>query len=149
MTAAREPAGLLLEDGRFFAGHAFGARGETAGEVVFNTSLTGYQEILTDPSYRAQIVTMTYPHIGNYGVNPADAESGMAQAAGLIVREACDTPSNWRAANSLDAWLRRHRIVGLTGIDTRALVRHLRTRGAMRGALVTGEAARARYEDAL
>jgi carbamoyl-phosphate synthase small subunit len=111
----REPAGLLLEDGRFFAGQAFGARGETSGEVVFNTSMTGYQEILTDPSYRAQIVTMTYPHIGNYGVNPADAESGAVQAAGLIVREVCEEPSNWRASSSLDAWMRRHKLIGLTG----------------------------------
>lgn len=145
----REPAGLLLEDGRFFAGEAFGAAGETSGEVVFNTSLTGYQEILTDPSYRAQLVTMTYPHIGNYGVNPADMESGRVQAAGLIVREVCDEPSSWRASSSLDAWMRRHKVVGLTGIDTRALVRHLRTRGAMRGALVSGEAARSRFEEVL
>jgi carbamoyl-phosphate synthase small subunit len=145
----RPAAGLLLEDGTFFEGEAFGARGETSGEVVFNTSLTGYQEILTDPSYRAQIVTMTYPHIGNYGVNPADVESAAVQAAGLIVREACDEPSNWRASSSLDAWLKRHKVIGLTGIDTRALVRHLRTRGAMRGALVTEEVDRERLQAVL
>jgi carbamoyl-phosphate synthase small subunit len=145
----RPAAGLLLEDGTLFEGEAFGARGETSGEVVFNTSLTGYQEILTDPSYRAQIVTMTYPHIGNYGVNPADMESGVVHAAGLVVRSICDEPSNWRASSSLDAWLKRHKVIGLSGIDTRALVRHLRTRGAMRGALVTGDTGRARLESVI
>ncbi len=149
MNIAREAAGLLLEDGTLFLGEGFGWPGETTGEVVFNTSLTGYQEILTDPSYRAQIVTMTYPHIGNTGVNPADMESGRAQAAGLIVRENCEAPSNWRASSSLDAWMRRHKVVGLSGIDTRALVRHLRTRGAMRGAIVTGQVLRGRLEETL
>jgi len=134
-----EAAALLLEDGTRFDGHAFGAVGETSGEVVFNTSLTGYQEIMTDPSYRAQLVAMTYPHIGNYGVSPEDGESDRIQAAGLIVRDACAVPSNWRSAQSLPAWLASQGKIGITGIDTRALVRHLRTRGAMRGALVTGD----------
>jgi carbamoyl-phosphate synthase small subunit len=141
------PAALLLEDGRTFEGFSFGHPGETAGEVVFNTALTGYQEILTDPSYRAQIITFTYPHIGNYGVNPADMESGRIQAAGLIVRAPCPEASNWRAAESLDAWLGRNGVVGLWGIDTRALVRHIRTAGAMRGAIVAGDPVdRARLE---
>lgn len=134
-----QPAALLLEDGTLFEGLAFGATGETAGEVVFNTSMTGYQEVLTDPSYRAQIVTMTYPHIGNYGVNPADAESGQVQVAGFIVRDACPSPSNWRSAGNLDAYLRRAGVVGLYDIDTRALVRRIRVSGAMKGAIITGE----------
>ncbi|MFN3198013.1 MAG: glutamine-hydrolyzing carbamoyl-phosphate synthase small subunit [Bradymonadia bacterium] len=134
-----QPAALLLEDGTRFDGYAFGATGETAGEVVFNTSMTGYQEILTDPSYRGQIVTMTYPHIGNYGVNPADVESGQVQVAGFIVRDACPTPSNWRSASSLHSYLRRAGVVGLYDIDTRALVRRIRVHGAMKGSIITGE----------
>lgn len=134
----KEPATLLLEDGSVFEGRAFGARGETAGEVVFNTSMTGYQEILTDPSYRAQMITMTYPHIGNYGVNEVDMESGAIQAAGFIVRDPCDTPSNWRANHSLEDWLKANDVVGIAEIDTRALVRHIRERGAMLGAIVSG-----------
>lgn len=139
----REPASLLLEDGTLFAGHAFGARGATAGEVVFNTSMTGYQEILTDPSYRAQIVTMTYPHIGNYGIAPEDVESGRIQPAGFVVRENCPVPSNWRSKTDLEGWLREHEIVGISGIDTRALVRRIREKGAMRGAIMSGRPARA------
>lgn len=134
-----QPAALLLEDGTLFEGYAFGATGETAGEVVFNTSMTGYQEVLTDPSYRAQIVTMTYPHIGNYGVNPADVESGAIQVAGFIVRDACPEPSNWRSASSLHSYLKRAGVVGLYDIDTRALVRRIRVNGAMKGAIITGE----------
>jgi carbamoyl-phosphate synthase small subunit len=145
MMTATEPAALLLEDGTRFEGWAFGARGETSGEVVFNTSLTGYQEILTDPSYRAQLVTMTYPHIGNYGINPEDAESALFQAAGLIVRDACAEPSNWRSEMSLSAWMAAQGKIGLAGIDTRALVRHLRSRGAMRGAIITGDLALDRH----
>ncbi len=140
------PAALLLEDGRTFEGFSFGHPGETAGEVVFNTAITGYQEILTDPSYRAQIVTLTYPHIGNYGVSPEDMESGRIQAAGLIVKAPCPAPSNWRSAQSLDGWMRESGVVGLWGIDTRALVRHIRTSGAMRGAIIAGDADRARLE---
>lgn len=128
-----EPAKLALEDGTVFEGSSFGARGETSGEVVFNTSMTGYQEILTDPSYRGQIVTMTYTEIGNYGINPVDVESGRPQAAGFIIREGSRVDSNFRSAGGLDAYLKQHGIVGLSGIDTRALVRLIRSRGALRG----------------
>ena len=130
-------AKLALEDGTVFAGTAFGAPGEVDGEVCFNTSMTGYQEILTDPSYRGQIVTMTYPEIGNYGVNPQDVESARPHLAGFIVRERSRRASNFRAEGELDEYLRRYGIVGLEGIDTRALVRRLRIRGAMKGVLST------------
>ena len=136
---AGEPASLILHDGRIFRGRSFGAAGSTAGEVVFNTSMTGYQERLTDPSYCKQMVTMTYPHIGNYGVNPEDMESAEIQVSGFIVRDVCEVPSNWRSDTSLQAWLKRSDIVGISGIDTRALVRHIREKGAMLGAIVTGE----------
>lgn len=128
-------AALALADGRIFYGRAFGAIGETAGEVVFNTSMTGYQEILTDPSYHGEIVTMTYPLIGNYGVNVEDVESHCPHLAGFIVKEASEFPSNWRSQISLDAWLKEQNIVGLQGIDTRALVRHIRTHGAQTGVI--------------
>ncbi|MFN0056050.1 MAG: glutamine-hydrolyzing carbamoyl-phosphate synthase small subunit [Planctomycetales bacterium] len=131
------PAKLALEDGKIFSGFAFGAEGEVDGEVVFNTSMTGYQEILTDPSYCGQIVTMTYPQIGNYGVNPEDAESGRIYLRGFIVRELCSQPSNFRATQSLEDYLAQAGVLGLSGIDTRALVRHLRIRGAMKGLLST------------
>jgi len=130
---------LALADGRVFRGRSFGYEGTTGGEVVFHTGMTGYQEILTDASYRGQLVVMTYPHIGNYGVNEADVESGRVQAAGLIVREACDLPSSWRATSSLSSYLKANRTVGITGIDTRALTRHLRTRGAVNGVIGVGE----------
>ncbi len=136
----REPARLLLEDGTIFEGYAFGARGDTAGEVVFNTSMTGYQEILTDPSYRAQMITMTYPHIGNYGVNPEDMESSGIQVAGFIVREPCNRGSNWRSEGELETWLKESGVVGISGIDTRALVRKIRDKGAMLGSIISGEA---------
>jgi len=126
---------LLLEDGRVFQGVAFGAVGQRCGEVVFNTSMTGYQEILTDPSYNEQIITMTYPLIGNYGTNETDWESRKIFAAGFIVKENCAYPSNWRNEASLDEYLKANNIVGLQGIDTRALVKHIRTEGAMRGVL--------------
>jgi len=129
-----------LEDGTVFEGLAFGARGTTGGEVVFNTSMTGYQEILTDPSYRRQVVTMTYPHIGNYGVCAADMESADVQVSGFIVRDPCPVPSSWRAEGGLEDWLVERGVVGLCGIDTRALVRRIREHGAMRGAIITGEA---------
>lgn len=129
------PAKLVLEDGTVFPGHSFGAEGEVTGEVVFNTAMTGYQEILTDPSYRGQIVTMTYPEIGNYGVNAADAEHESPLLAGFVVREESRIYSNYRAEGSLDDYLRRHGIVGIAGIDTRALVRHIRSQGAMRGVI--------------
>ncbi|MBP1779571.1 MAG: carbamoyl phosphate synthase small subunit [candidate division NC10 bacterium] len=130
-------AALALADGRVFYGRALGAAGEIAGEVVFNTSMTGYQEILTDPSYRGEIVTMTYPLIGNYGINLEDVESWRPQLSGFIVKEAAEFPSNWRSRFSLDAYLKEHAIVGLQGIDTRALVRHIRDRGAQTGILST------------
>jgi carbamoyl-phosphate synthase small subunit len=132
-------AKLALEDGTVYTGRAFGAPGERFGEVVFNTSMTGYQEVLTDPSYKGQIVTMTYPMIGNYGVNADDVESGMPQVEGFIVRELTRIPSNFRSCSSLDVYLRASNIIGLEGIDTRALVRRLRVRGAMMGVLSTLE----------
>jgi carbamoyl-phosphate synthase small subunit len=133
------PAKLALEDGKVFSGLAFGATGEIDGEVVFNTSMTGYQEILTDPSYCGQIVTMTYPQIGNYGVNPVDAESGRVFLRGFIVRELCQRPSNFRSTQSLDGYLAEAGVIGLSGIDTRTLVRHIRTEGAMKGVLSTDD----------
>ncbi|HXF42299.1 MAG TPA: carbamoyl-phosphate synthase domain-containing protein, partial [Pyrinomonadaceae bacterium] len=128
---------LVLEDGRTFEGLNFGAKGTGFGEIVFNTSMTGYQEILTDPSYAGQIICMTYPHIGNYGVNQADVESRKPWAEGLVVREASKIYSNWRATASLDDYLRENGIVGIEHIDTRALVRHIRDKGAMRAAVST------------
>ncbi len=123
---------LVLEDGRTFRGASFGAEGEAFGEMVFNTSMTGYQEILTDPSYAGQIVAMTYPLIGNYGVNEEDTESRRPWVEGFVVREASKVASNWRATETLDSYLKRHKIVGIEHIDTRALVRHIRDKGAMR-----------------
>ncbi|MFM7185591.1 MAG: glutamine-hydrolyzing carbamoyl-phosphate synthase small subunit [Planctomycetota bacterium] len=128
-------AGLALEDGTVWFGEAFGARGTASGEVCFNTSMTGYQEILTDPSYRGQILCMTAPQIGNYGVNPADVESGSIQMAGFVVREASRVASNFTATGTLGEYLARAGTVGLAGIDTRALVRRLRIRGAMTGVI--------------
>jgi carbamoyl-phosphate synthase small subunit len=132
-TGVRAPAVLALEDGAVFEGRSFGHRGEVTGEVVFNTALCGYQEVLTDPSYAGQIVTMTYPHIGNYGVNLEDVESAHPQVAGFVVREVATVVSSWRASGMLDRYLDDHRIVGISEIDTRALTRHLRTQGAKRG----------------
>ncbi len=132
-------AKLALEDGTVYTGRGFGARGETFGEVVFNTSMTGYQEVLTDPSYRGQIVTMTYPLIGNYGINPEDTESRRPQVEGFIIRELSRVPSNFRSQGSLDAYLAEHHVLGLEGIDTRALVRRLRVRGTMTGVLSTND----------
>ena len=124
---------LALADGKFFIGKALGAIGEVTGEVVFNTSMTGYQEILTDPSYHGEIVTMTYPQIGNYGINPEDIESGRPFLSGFVVKESCSFPSNFRSEMSLDAYLKKNNIVSIEGIDTRALVRHIRTVGAQTG----------------
>ena len=126
---------LALEDGRVFRGRAWGAHAERLGEIVFNTSMTGYQEILTDPSYAGQIVTMTYPLIGNYGVNPEDVESRRPFVEGFVVREASEITSNWRATQSLDEYLKLHGIIGISEVDTRALVRHIREKGAMRACL--------------
>ena len=130
---------LVLRDGRVFRGQALGAEGETAGEVIFNTAMSGYQEILTDPSYRGQIVTMTYPMIGNYGLNDEDVESRKPWVNGLIVKEASPYPSSWRGRVSLDDYLKAHGIVGLQGIDTRALTRHLRDHGSQDGIVSTVE----------
>ncbi len=128
---------LMLEDGKLFKGENIGCSGETIGEVVFNTSMIGYQEILTDPSYCEQIVTMTYPQIGNYGVNSIDVESDKIQAKGLIVKECFNYYSNWRAEGSLEDYLKKYNIVGLAGIDTRQLTRHIRLEGAMKGIIST------------
>src|SRR4029079_17607768 len=126
---------LALEDGTIFTGRAFGAPGTSEGEVVFNTSMTGYQEILTDPSYKGQMVTMTYPLIGNYGINLQDVESKRPHVAGFIVKELSPVASNYRADMSLDDYLKQNNVVGIEGIDTRALVRKLRIKGAMNGVL--------------
>src|SRR5437588_5476128 len=131
------PAKLALEDGTVYTGRGFGAHAETFGEVVFNTSMTGYQEVLTDPSYRGQIVTMTYPLIGNYGTNSLDQESRSPHVRGFVIEELSEAPSNWRSEMSLDEYLKKWEIPGVQGIDTRALTRHLRTRGAMKACLTT------------
>ena len=128
---------LALEDGRYFEGESFGATGTRVGEVCFNTGMTGYQEVLTDPSYRGQIVAMTYPLIGNYGINSIDQESSTPHVRGFVIEELTEIPSNWRSEMSLDEYLRRWDIPGAKGIDTRALTRHLRTRGAMKACLTT------------
>ena len=133
-------AWLALEDGTVYEGESFGATGEKVGEVVFNTSMIGYQEVLTDPSYKGQIVTMTYPLIGNYGVNPDDLESLHPHVEGFVVREYQRNPSNWRATGSLDRFLTDHGVVGISGIDTRALTRRLRGDGVMRGVISSGSA---------
>ena len=139
MTESKQ-ATLVLEDGRVFRGQAFGADGEAFGEMVFNTSMTGYQEILTDPSYAGQIVCMTYPLIGNYGVNHDDVESRKPWAEGFVVKEVSEVVSNWRSTDSLDSYLKENGIIGIEKIDTRALVRHIRDKGAMRAVISTVEA---------
>jgi len=128
----RTTALLALEDGAVFKGQSCGAEGEASGEAVFNTSMTGYQEILTDPSYKGQLVAMTYPQIGNYGITAEDNESRQPFLSGLVVRELCRKPSNWQAVEPLEATLRRHGIVAIEGIDTRALTLRLREKGAER-----------------
>ena len=144
-----EKAVLVLEDGTSFEGEALGARGEAFGEVVFNTSITGYQEVLTDPSYRGQIVTMTYPLIGNYGIVPEDSESGRAWLSGFVVREASARRSNWRSTMDLHEWLAQQGVVGIQGIDTRALTRHLRIQGAKHGVISSAELDRKTLEGRL
>ncbi|MCX5282091.1 glutamine-hydrolyzing carbamoyl-phosphate synthase small subunit [Streptomyces sp. NBC_00198] len=134
------PAVLVLEDGRVFHGRAYGAVGETFGEAVFSTGMTGYQETLTDPSYHRQVVVMTAPHVGNTGVNDEDPESQRIWVAGYVVRDPARVPSNWRSRRSLDEELRTQGVVGISGIDTRALTRHLRERGAMRVGIFSGNA---------
>src|SRR4026208_103703 len=123
---------LALEDGRIFRGRSFGAVGERGGEVVFNTSMMGYQEILTDPSYRGQIVVMTSPEIGNYGINDFDQESSRPQVDGFVVREISETHSNWRSRKDLPQYLKENNVVGVSEVDTRAITRHLRSRGVLR-----------------
>lgn len=134
-----KPAILALEDGSLFHGISIGADGETSGEVVFNTAMTGYQEILTDPSYCRQMVTLTYPHIGNTGINTEDEESHRVWAAGLIVRDSSQIASNWRAQESLNEYLCRHGVVGIADIDTRRLTRILREKGAQGGCIIAGD----------
>ncbi|MFG1806965.1 glutamine-hydrolyzing carbamoyl-phosphate synthase small subunit [Streptomyces sp. NPDC049040] len=138
--AATTPAVLVLEDGRSFRGRAYGAVGETFGEAVFSTGMTGYQETLTDPSYHRQVVVMTAPHVGNTGVNDEDPESSRIWVAGYVVRDPARVPSNWRSRRSLDDELAAQGVVGISGIDTRALTRHLRERGAMRVGIFSGDA---------
>ena len=135
----RKRAVLALADGTYFEGYSFGAEGEATGEVVFNTSMMGYQEILTDPSYKGQIVTMTYPLIGNYGVNEEDFESFRPFVEGFVVREYCPYPSNWRSQMALGDFLRKWGIVGIEGVDTRALTRHIRDAGAQQGVISTSD----------
>jgi len=130
---------LALEDGKYFGGESFGATGTRVGEICFNTAMTGYQEVLTDPSYRGQIVAMTYPLIGNYGTNSLDQESRSPHVRGFVIEELSEAPSNWRSEMSLDEYLRKWDIPGVQGIDTRALTRHLRTRGVMKACLTTEE----------
>ena len=130
---------LLLSDGSLFEGFSFGSLGETIGEVCFNTGMTGYQEILTDPSYCKQIVTMTSPHIGNYGINDEDMESQKVQVSGFVVKEETKVPSNWRSKESIGDYLRKEKIVGIQNIDTRALTKHIRDNGAMNGIISTEE----------
>ena len=130
---SREPACLVLEDGRAFRGEAYGATGETFGEAVFSTGMTGYQETLTDPSFAGQIITFTFPHIGNVGANLEDVEAQNPFALGCIVREDVTAPSNFRAVERLDGWMKRHARIGLAGVDTRALTRRIRAGGAPNG----------------
>jgi carbamoyl-phosphate synthase small subunit len=137
---AKSPAVLVLEDGRIFRGRAYGAVGETFGEAVFSTGMTGYQETLTDPSYHRQVVVMTAPHVGNTGMNEEDRESHQIWVAGYVVRDPARVPSNWRSTRTLDDELADQGVVGISGIDTRALTRHLRERGAMRVGIFSGEA---------
>ncbi|MGW5676866.1 glutamine-hydrolyzing carbamoyl-phosphate synthase small subunit [Streptomyces sp. NPDC003860] len=139
-TRSTTPAVLVLEDGRIFRGRSYGAVGETFGEAVFNTGMTGYQETLTDPSYHRQVVVMTAPHVGNTGVNDEDDESRRIWVAGYVVRDPARIPSNWRARRTLDSELTAQDVVGISGVDTRALTRHLRERGAMRVGIFSGAA---------
>lgn len=143
MSSRREPATLALADGSIFRGFAIGSQSRigVAGEVVFNTAMTGYQEIFTDPSYSGQLIVMTYPHIGNYGINDEDAESAEIFAAGVVIRELSERPSNWRSQRTLQNFLETAGTPGIAGVDTRRLTRHIRDRGAMAGAIVHGEVA--------
>lgn len=146
-TDKHAPTYLLLEDGRRFEGFSLGAEGFCFGEVVFNTAMTGYQEVLTDPSYAGQLVAMTYPLIGNYGVNDEDTESPRPRVAGFIVREAARRASSWRAQGGLSEYLATYAVVGITGVDTRALTRHIREYGAMRGGIASAALVEAEFLD--
>ena len=141
MLTTREPAVLVLEDGRTFTGRAYGRRGTTVGEAVFSTGMTGYQETLTDPSYHGQVVVMTAPHVGNTGWNDEDDESGRIWVAGYVVRDPALRPSSWRSRRPLEDELEAQGVVGICDLDTRALTRHLRERGAMRVGIFSGDAA--------
>jgi carbamoyl-phosphate synthase small subunit len=143
------PAVLVLEDGRTFSGEAFAAVGQTVGEAVFTTGMTGYQETLTDPSYHRQVVVQTAPHIGNTGINDEDGESAKVWVAGYVLRDPSPRPSSWRSRRTLEDDLAAQGVVGISGIDTRALTRHLRERGAMRVGVFSGAAANARPDDLL
>jgi len=147
MRPSPPPALLALEDGTLWPGFGFGAIGETTGEVVFNTSMTGYQEVVTDPSYHGQIVAMTVPHVGNVGANPEDDESGRAWVAGFVVRDLSPVVSNYRARQSLGDYLKERGVVAISGVSTRALVRHIRTQGAMRAALSSAHTEATRLVD--
>ncbi len=149
MNGSTQTASLLLSDGTVFTGYSFGVTGTTIGEVVFTTTMTGYQEVLTDPSYYGQIVTQTYPLIGNYGVNTEDFESRRSVVKGYIVREWCEVPSNFRSAETIDAFLKQQNVIGLWGIDTRRLTRMLREHGVMNGAITTDELTQERKEQLL
>jgi carbamoyl-phosphate synthase small subunit len=149
LPSSLERAVLVLEDGRTFTGQAYGARGETVGEAVFNTGMTGYQETLTDPSYHRQVVVMTAPHVGNTGVNDEDGESSRIWVAGYVVRDPAVRPSNWRSQRTLEDDLATSGVVGISGIDTRALTRHLRERGAMRVGIFSGDHADTPVDDLL
>ena len=140
---------LILEDGKSFRGHTIGTWQHALGEVVFNTSMTGYQEILTDPSYAEQIIVMTYPLIGNYGISTQSAESASIHASGLIVSESCNSPSHWQSFGALDSFLVSNNVAGLAGVDTRALTRHLRAHGTLRGVFVTELSAEAEWHNTL
>ncbi|MFP4697465.1 MAG: glutamine-hydrolyzing carbamoyl-phosphate synthase small subunit [Eubacteriales bacterium] len=140
-------AKLILENGVVFEGKAFGHIKETIGEVVFNTSMTGYQEVLTDPSYYGQIVTMTYPLVGNYGINIDDLESDSIKVRGFIVREKCDMPNNWRCEFELEDYLKQHKIMGLEGIDTRAITKMIRNQGTMKGIITVRELSHSQIEN--
>ncbi|MEO0416843.1 MAG: carbamoyl phosphate synthase small subunit, partial [Verrucomicrobiota bacterium] len=137
MASTKQKAILALEDGTIFEGWGFGAETTQTGEICFNTSMTGYQEILTDPSYRGQFVTMTYPMIGNYGVSAMDAESADVHVRGFVIEELCEVPSNWRSEESLDSYLKKSGVPGVEGLDTRALTKRLREEGSMRATLCT------------
>jgi len=137
LSSSANPAFLVLSDGTLLEGRAVGFRGESFGEVVFNTGITGYQEVLTDPSYFGQLVTFTYPELGNTGVNPYDQEATHSSVKGVVVREFAERPSNWRSNQSFESWLKSEKVVGICGVDTRALVRHIRQFGAMNGVIST------------